>query len=47
LLTITEGLSIDETSLLFEDGFGVRKAQQMLKERKELSQKFRERSDTL
>jgi len=37
---VTEGLSIDETSLLFEEGYGVRKSQQMRAEKEELSKRF-------
>jgi transposase len=43
-LTKSEGLSIDETSLLFGEGFGVRKAKQMLAEKQELSKRFRHES---
>jgi SP family myo-inositol transporter-like MFS transporter 13 len=39
-LIVTEGLSIDETSLLFDEGYGVRKSQQMRAEKQELSKRF-------
>jgi SP family myo-inositol transporter-like MFS transporter 13 len=32
-----EGLSIEEAFSLFEDGFGVRKSEQMRREKKEIS----------
>jgi SP family myo-inositol transporter-like MFS transporter 13 len=39
----TRGLSIDETSDIFSDGFGVRKAAEMLKEKEEFARTLRDR----
>ncbi|OXM75571.1 hypothetical protein C364_06982 [Cryptococcus neoformans Bt63] len=38
-----EGLSIDETQSLFEDGFGVKKSQIMLREKQEFASELRNR----
>ncbi|RSH79198.1 uncharacterized protein EHS24_001237 [Apiotrichum porosum] len=38
----TKGLSIDETNLIFQDGFGVKKASEMLKDKKALLAEMRE-----
>lgn len=39
---ITEGLSIDETVSIFEDGYGVKKAAQMLKEKQQVQKQLAE-----
>ncbi|OWZ76245.1 MFS transporter, SP family, solute carrier family 2 (myo-inositol transporter), member 13 [Cryptococcus neoformans Bt85] len=39
----TKGLSIDETQSLFEDGFGVKKSQIMLREKQEFASELRNR----
>lgn len=36
-----EGLSIDETHLIFADGFGIRKAARMLREKQELQKQWK------
>lgn len=39
----TKGLSIDETGSIFSDGFGVRKAERMLREKQEYAKRLADR----
>jgi hypothetical protein len=42
LLTVTEGISVDEIQNVYSDGFGIKKSQQIRKEKAEMTQRFRD-----